>query len=390
MTKNRLIYSFMIFMSIISLGISGNRGSYIMLVSMLVMAGVSAALAFSAGLGIVAEQSLCDEMVMKNEPSNYNAVIQSRYFGVATLYINYKKLPDSFVFDTENGMYELFGKAKIELSADISSKYRGVYKIGIESIEIMDFLKLFRFVKPMKDSIFITVCPDVVEFSDKLFLVSPSEQIGVSRKTTAEDYSSISDIRPFQHSDSMKKIHWKLSAKKNELMVKNYDITNNTATAIIVDNRLTPDMVPEKCALEDMLVEMAVSIVKHNLSLNQSVILDYMESAPAKLYETTISGFDRLYFACSSIVMDSENIEDVLAEYYNPNFALSAIYVLTIDPDRSVDAFVKTLALAGHDVNLIHFFEKEGGNRLDKYDATGVNYYGACLESRQASPLAGE
>ena len=390
MIRNRLIYSFMILMSILGLGISGNRGSYIMLLSMLILAVLSVVLAFMAGRGLQVTQGLSDEMIMKSDFAAYGATIQSRYFGVATLYINFKKLPDSVSFDPESNTYELFGKAQVNLSAGVSSKYRGVYEIGIESVEIRDFLQIFRFVKTVNDAPFITICPDIVDFSDDLFLVSPSEQIGVSRNKSSEDYSSISDIRPFEHSDSMKKIHWKLSAKKNELMVKNYDITNNTATAIIVDNRFTPDMVPDKAALEDMLIEMAVSIVKYHLSSNQSVMLDFMESAPVKFHENTISGFDRMYFACSSIVMGANSIEDVLAEYQNPNFALSAIYVLTIDPDRNVDAFVKTAALSGHNINLIHFFEKEGGNRLSKYDSTGVNYYGACLENRHPSLVAGE
>jgi len=386
MAKNRLIYGFMIVMSLISLGISGNRGSYIMLMSMIILAGVSAALAFVASLGLETVQTLSHGMVMKNEISEYSVTIKSRYFSAAALHVNFKKLPSSVVFEPENDSYDLFGRAHIALNAEVQSKYRGVYEIGIESVEIRDFLKIFRFVKPIDNSAFLTVCPDVTVFSDELFLVSPSELSGISRKMSSEDYSNISDIRPFEHSDSMKKVHWKLSAKKNELMVKNYDVTNNTLTAIIVDNRKTPDMVPDKYALEDMLIEMAVSIVKHNLSSNQPVILDYMENNPVRLSETTASGFDRLYFACSSIVMNAENIEDVLAEYYNPNFALSAIYVLTIDPDRSIDNFVKAAALSGRDINLIHFFEKEGGNRFLKYEGTGVNYYGKFLES----DLAGE
>ena len=390
MTRNRLLYSFMIVISIAALGISGNRGSYIMLMSMLILAVLSATLAFVASRGLQVVQSLSHEMIMKSDSAGYSATIVSRYFSVATLHINFIELPDSVDFEPESYTYELFGKAEVKLSAELKSQYRGVYEIGIESVEIRDFLKIFRFVKTVTDAPYITICPNIVNFSDDLFLVSPSEQIGVSQKKSSEDYSSISDIRPFEHSDSMKKIHWKLSAKKNELMVKNYDITNNTATAIIVDNRFTPDMVPDKTALEDMLIEMAVSIVKYHLSANQSVMLDFMENTPAKFHENTISGFDRLYFACSSIAMDANSIEDVLADYYNPNFALSAIYVLTIDPDRNVDSFVKTAALSGHNVNLIHFFEKEGGNRLSKYDATGVNYYGACLENRQPSPLAGE
>ena len=390
MIKNRLVYGFMIVMSLISLGISGNRGSYIMLMALIILAVISAALAFVASLELDTEQSLSHDIVMKNEPVQYRAGIQSRYFSVATLHINYKKLPESVSFEPEGYSFELFGKAKVALSAEVISKYRGVYEIGIDSVEIRDFLKLFRFKKDVYNTAHVTICPNIVTFRDELFLVAPSELTGTSHNMSTEDYSTVSDIRPFNHSDSMKKIHWKLSAKKNELMVKSYDITNNTASVIIVDNRLTPDMVPEKDALEDMLIEMSVSIVKHNLSQNQSVILNYMENTPAKLQGSTTSGFDKMYFACASIVMDAESIDDILDEYYNPNFALSAIYVLTIDPDRSIDTFVKTAALSGHNVNLIHFFEKEGGNRLSKYESTGVNYYGTCLESRQTSPLAGE
>jgi len=335
------------------------------------------------------KQELSDNMIMKGERTSYKAKIWCKFFSYSIIKAGFITPSKALKFaidpeDKESDLlrqasreHELFGRAEIEFECDIDSIYRGVCPIGVEFVDMYDFLKIFKLRKKIKDNSILIVCPNIVPFSSELFSIAPAQEEGIGRKASLEDYSSISDVRKYVYSDSMKRVHWKLSAKKDELLVKNYDHTNTMVTAIIIDNRTTESSVENPAALEDVLIETAVSICKFNLDDNYPVMLDYIDDKnPARVYESSSAGFDRLFFAASSIRIDAEQVETLFDEYYNPNFLISALYVMTTNPDETVQDFLKAMAINGFDVNVIHLFENDGEQRAKEFEGTGVNYYG--------------
>lgn len=397
MIKNRLIYAFMIVLSLISLIVTGSHGSFILLMSLGFIALASFFFLFLSWLGTGCAQELSEGMIMKGEGTSYSAKIHCRFFSYAIVRANFIMPGEAleFVGSSKNSPsdsdflrkvteeFELYGRETISFDCDIKSFYRCVSPIGIEFVEMYDFLKIFKLRKKIKDSAILIVCPDVVPFSDELFSISPSEEAGVSRKASFEDYSSVTDVRKYEYSDSMKRVHWKLSAKKDELMVKNYDHANTMVTAVILDNRESLGFLEKPAAVEDALIETAVSICKYNLDDNYPVMLDFMDgNTPARVYESNSAGFDRLFFAASSVRIDANMVEALFDEYYNPNFLISALYVMTTNPDKKVAEFLKTMAVNGLDVSVIHFFEKDAEQKSKDFDETGVNYYGVSLEQR--------
>ena len=58
-------------------------------------------------------------------------------------------------------------------------------------------------------------------------------------------------------------MHWKLSAKRGELLVKNYEVLSNTGATIAID--LTPSALPREKALvlEDRMIASAISIEQY-------------------------------------------------------------------------------------------------------------------------------
>ena len=328
-------------------------------------------------------------MIMKGERTGYKAKIWCKFFTHSFIKAGFitpsKALRfglsqdggESDLLRRASQEFELFGRAVIEFECDIHSIYRGVCPVGVEYVDMYDFLKIFRLRKKITDHSILIVCPNIVPFSDEMFSITPAQEAGVSRKASFEDYSSITDVRRYEYSDSMKRVHWKLSAKKDELLVKNYDHTNTMVTAILIDNRSTADSIADPAKLEDVFIETAVSICKYNLDDNYPVMLDYIDNKnPARVYESNSAGFDRLFFAAASIRIDAEHIEALFDEYYNPNFLISALYVMTTNPDAKVSGFLKAMAINGFDVNVIHLYENESEQKSKDFEDTGVNYFG--------------
>jgi len=374
----------------LSLAISGSRGSFIMLITLVILAAVSFGLLFLSWIGLECSQELSDNMIMKDEITSYRAKIKCKFYSYALVKASFISPSKALAFGTSSAdeessdffrrasqEYELYGRSNVQFECDIKSIHRGVCPVGVEYIDMYDFLKIFRLRKKITDSAILVVCPNIVPFSDELFSIAPSEEAGISRKASFEDYSSVTDIRKYQYSDSMKRVHWKLSAKKDELLVKNYDHTNTMVTAVILDNRATPDSVQNPAALEDSLIETAVSISKFNLDDNYPVMLDYMDDeSPMRIYESGSSGFDRFFFAASYVRIDAEQVSMLFDEYYNPNFLISALYVLTTNPDQEVKNFLKAMTINGLDANVIHFFERDEEHKSKDFEDTGVSYYG--------------
>ena len=371
----------MILISLISLAISGSHGSFIMLMFLLLIAGASFLTLLLSRFGLECSQELSNGLIMKGDSTKYQAGIYCKLPAFA--FIKAKSIAPSKALEISskqeflNKEFELLGKSRVSFEYDIHANYRCVSEVGIESVEMYDFLKIFKLRKKIEDNPILIVCPDVVPFSDELFSISPSQEAGTSRRASFEDYSSITDVRKYEYSDSMKRVHWKLSAKKSELMVKNYDHTNTMVTAIIVDNRKTADTIKTPEILEDKLIETAVSICKFNLDDNYPVMLDFMDSkVPARAYEAGSAGFDKLFFAAASIRINEDHVEPLFDEYYNPNFLISALYIMTTNPDQKINTFLKNMSTTGFDVNLIHFYEDDKAEKSKEFEESGVGYFG--------------
>ena len=352
-----------------------------MLLFLLLTAAVSFILLLLSRLGLECRQELSNGLIMKGDSTKYQALIRCKLPAFAFVKATSKAPSKALTISSELALldkeFELLGKAEVHFEYDIHAIYRCVSDVGIESVEMYDFLKIFKLRKQIKDNPILIVCPDVVPFSDDLFSISPSQEAGTSRKASFEDYSSITDVRKYEYSDSMKRVHWKLSAKKSELMVKNYDHTNTMVTAIIVDNRTTLSSIKTPEILEDKLIETAVSICKFNLDDNYPVMIDFMDNkAPARAYEAGSAGFDKLFFAAASIRINEEHVEPLFDEYYNPNFLISALYVMTTNPDQKISSFLKNMSTTGLDANVIHFYEDDKAEKSKEFDESGVSYFG--------------
>jgi len=94
---------------------------------------------------------------------------------------------------------------------------------GVKSIEFEDYLGIVKFVHEPISIKEITVYPRLIKLDSlklKTDYLSESHALSNSR---FENTLTFSDVRKYTYGDSMKKIHWKLSSKMNELLVKNFE-----------------------------------------------------------------------------------------------------------------------------------------------------------------------
>ncbi|MCR5798160.1 MAG: DUF58 domain-containing protein [Eubacterium sp.] len=103
----------------------------------------------------------------------------------------------------------------------IKSQYAGEFEIHIDSIEMHDLLgfrkRVIKFDK--EHEVFIYPLENKEFHWDKSAYEVGFEEASES-KLRGSDFSDVSQVREYVQGDPIKNIHWKLSAKKDELMVK--------------------------------------------------------------------------------------------------------------------------------------------------------------------------
>lgn len=130
-----------------------------------------------------------------------------------------------------NSFYETFDKQKLLLSIpprgqkqfpmSVSMTELGRITFSCKEFHITDFLGIFAirsdcvtesciFILPQTDSAIEAAIPETYSGAAEL----------AESKAKGNDYSEVSDIRTYRVGDRPKDIHWKLSAKQQELMVK--------------------------------------------------------------------------------------------------------------------------------------------------------------------------
>ena len=103
-----------------------------------------------------------------------------------------------------------------------SAAHIGAYAPGVLSVQIEDLLGLFRkTLVPENCRKALLVLP--VPFQVQELTYAPGDAGLGTMARASEDLTSPSDVRSYQPGDPLKRIHWKLSLQKGEVLVRKYD-----------------------------------------------------------------------------------------------------------------------------------------------------------------------
>ena len=134
-----------------------------------------------------------------------------------------------------------------EINNTVRFRFRGTYEIGVNCLYVYDFFRMFRVRVDVEQYIRVYVLPrKMLLHEDGESAVSDS-----SRETKKDPHSyekiEISDIREYRSGDSLKTIHWKLSSKSEDFLVRDYDTGSSKHTVIYCDlSARFPEEPPEK------------------------------------------------------------------------------------------------------------------------------------------------
>lgn len=261
-------------------------------------------------------QSLDTHMVVKGDWNNYSFVIGNEDF------IAFRNVKVNFLYDkstikkTDDTIeYSLLPGEKESLETKIRCNYRGEYYIGVDSIEVTDFLYLFKITYPLSSKLKVVVLPRVVKL----------EQLGIApafldpknpvynSNTIEEELDT--EIRRYNPGDNKKRIHWKASAKVNELLSRKYYKKPKAKAVLFMDLMKIPSDELGVVITEDKIIESILATTNYYSSNNipSHIIFDLDGVREIPIYSK--GDFNAFYKFCANIRFNAKTpVNELMAK----------------------------------------------------------------------------
>ncbi|MDR3643792.1 MAG: DUF58 domain-containing protein, partial [Clostridia bacterium] len=209
----------------------------------------------------------------------------------------------------------------------------GQFSCGVEAIEARDFLGIFRLRKRVDASFRLTVLPRVIPPAELSLQEGGGFNATAAKFRLQTDPLTISDIRKYEAGDPFRSIHWKLSAKKGELMVKAYEPFAELPAMLLLDLFPGGRHGQELLILRDRIIEYAASLISYCLSEGLNIrLVSYsggrrMESALADMRD-----LDAMLQRLAELELDAAvSMRTVLEEFLAGPPAVQNMIVVSAD-----------------------------------------------------------
>lgn len=206
-------------------------------------------------------QEIGSYLVTKGEWNSYSFVVANEdIITFRNIKVNF--LSDKSTIEAANQVteYSLLPSESEKLETRIKCNYRGEYYVGVDSIEVTDFLYLFSITYPMGSKMKAYVLPRVVPL-ERLGIVPPQNDVkNPMRFSNSAEEELDTEIRKYYPGDSRKRIHWKASARMRELITRKYQHIPKAEIAIFMDLAKIKDDELKVVIAEDKIIESVLAI----------------------------------------------------------------------------------------------------------------------------------
>ncbi len=236
---------------------------------------------WQASRTLTIQSDLSGKTVQRGDNVILNVVVHHHgLLPIAPILLELSATPD--MPETKVRLKDAPGKHQ-RLTLPFHASHVGVCAPGVKAYTIEDLFGFFSIRRcPEASQGDLLVLPVVFPVEDLLFAPGDSGFETLARAT--EDVTNPSDVRAYQQGDALKKIHWKLSLRKGELMVRRFEEPVLPEVLVLMDCSQPPTWghPDAEADVRDSLLETAASVVAHQLHSDHGVRLPLQGMHPVE------------------------------------------------------------------------------------------------------------
>lgn len=133
---------------------------------------------------------------------------------------------------------EAGGKETSKMAAEVICRQGGCYRFRLRKVRVYGWFGIVYVTKYVRSEARLDVMPEIVPLNVMVGEASRhfmGEAEIHDDKTGGDDVTEVFQIRPFRDGDRLQSIHWKLSAKEDELMVKENSLPLGCPVVVLLD-----------------------------------------------------------------------------------------------------------------------------------------------------------
>ncbi|HHU70403.1 MAG TPA: DUF58 domain-containing protein [Clostridiales bacterium] len=325
-------------------------------------------------------QTIGSRIVVKGDWTDYAFTITNEDF-ITYRNIKVKFLREkSIIEDTEQtAEYSLLPGEQDRLVSRIKCNYRGEYFIGVDSVEVTDFLYLFSITYPLGSKLKVSVLPRVLQL-EQLGIAEP--QVDVKNplsNNNREEEELDTEIRKYSSGDNRKRIHWKASARHQELLTRKYQHRQRVEIILFMDLMDIKEDELKVTIVEDKIIESILAISNFYAVRGTSTQIVYEMVDKRQVTIRSKGEFNIFYKACINIRFEAkipiyDLIKDRMLRGGEGSFYVVATHFLT------KELYLTSLQVLARGIKLSVLFISddlsEGTKKLkDGLRQAGVNIY---------------
>ena len=164
---------------------------------------------------------------------------------------------------------ELPPKQDVQFEIPLELPYRGEFTVGMTELWVTDCFGLLPLRFDLRKLPYYRMLPvTVLPALTRLPAAHPvtSDAAFFARGGVSDEGESFAMVRAYRAGDKLRSVHWKLSARKREMLVRRYDIPEERTCLITIDARPLPNL-SEEAALRyaDAAVSCALALADQAL-----------------------------------------------------------------------------------------------------------------------------
>ncbi|MDE6727370.1 MAG: DUF58 domain-containing protein [Oscillospiraceae bacterium] len=251
---------------------------------------------------IFAKAEFCERYVAAPKDLSFNLMIR-----VKNRFI-FPAVPIELMCGLPDGDIGLFADKRLFVSlpafgsADVAvrcrHRFRGSFCSEIKRIYIVDPLRIIRVSKKCEKAMPMLFLPRKLMLEELLFRTAVEQSFAQKRLNSA-DKEDFSHVREYRDGDVLQMVHWKLTAKQDELMIKQFDSINDLRAVILCDYHQSNDI--EGMTRADMVIETALAFAKTALDKGIHSTVDIGDFNTNPSFVNDAASFNKFYDLVSGI-----------------------------------------------------------------------------------------